>query len=247
MAQPRMFTCIRRPGSQPSQGARPSNISCESRVRYRISPIQTKSGSAASVHEALEPQNDWKRFTSGGLEVRNCRPAQATTASEIAIHTPPASMTSSSPSSTTAEARIVISPGLGVVPGRAARLFRELIRRLFIFEDARQFVQHRDEEDGGADDERGLRDPDRDRDHALRDLLELPALVDEARDRPQHVRTEQRGQAKRADLGDAARARLELVDPQPDAHQLAVPEGVAEREKRAGGGEPGDDVVRAAD
>src|SRR6185503_7746064 len=85
IAQPRMLTCIRRPGSQPSHGASPSNISSDSRVRYRISPIQTNSGSAASVHEALEPQNDWKRFTSGGLLVKNCRPNHATAASAIAI------------------------------------------------------------------------------------------------------------------------------------------------------------------
>ena len=32
-AQPRMLTCIRRPGSQPSQGDRPSNISSDRRVR----------------------------------------------------------------------------------------------------------------------------------------------------------------------------------------------------------------------
>src|SRR5687767_15298276 len=83
MAQPRMFTCIRRPGSQPSQGARPSNISSESLVRYRISPIQTNSGSAASVHEALEPQNDWNRFTSGGVVVKTASPNQATAASAI--------------------------------------------------------------------------------------------------------------------------------------------------------------------
>src|ERR671919_2667942 len=74
MPQPKMLTCISFPGSQPSQGARPSNISSESRVRKRISPIQTKSGSAASVQEAFEPQNDWKRFTSGGEVVKSCRP-----------------------------------------------------------------------------------------------------------------------------------------------------------------------------
>jgi hypothetical protein len=79
MAQPRMLTCISRPGSQPSQGDRPSNISSESRVRYRISPIQTNSGSAARVHEALEPQKDWNRFTSGGLVVKSCSPSHATT------------------------------------------------------------------------------------------------------------------------------------------------------------------------
>src|SRR5260370_1212920 len=32
-AQPRILTCIRRPGSQPSQGERPSNISSDRRVR----------------------------------------------------------------------------------------------------------------------------------------------------------------------------------------------------------------------
>src|SRR3954469_14445652 len=83
MAQPRMFTCMRRPGSQPSQGARPSNISSESLVRNRISPIHTNIGNAASVQEALEPQKDWKRFTSGGVLVKNCRPNQATVASEM--------------------------------------------------------------------------------------------------------------------------------------------------------------------
>src|SRR5688572_16089726 len=93
MAQPRMFTCIRRPGSQVSQGARPSNISSDRRERYRISPIQMNSGSAASVHEALEPQKDWNRFTSGGVLVKNCRPNQATAPSAMAIHTPPISST----------------------------------------------------------------------------------------------------------------------------------------------------------
>ena len=50
------LTCMSRPGSQLSQGAKPRNISSESRVRNRISPIQMNSGSAASVQEALLPQ-----------------------------------------------------------------------------------------------------------------------------------------------------------------------------------------------
>src|SRR5437764_11295950 len=104
-AQPRMLTCISRPGSQPSHGDRPSNISSDNRVRYRISPIQTKSGNAASVHEALEPQNDWKRFTSGGVLVKKCSPNQATAASATAIQTPPISSTSSRASSTAADSK----------------------------------------------------------------------------------------------------------------------------------------------
>src|SRR6267142_556196 len=108
IAQPRMFTCINRPGSQPSHGESPSNISSESLVRYRISPIQTNIGSAARVHEALEPQNDWKRFTSGGVLVKNCSPNQATAASAIAIHTPPSSSTSRTTIKTEAIARVSI-------------------------------------------------------------------------------------------------------------------------------------------
>ena len=50
------------PGCQFSHGARPSNICSESRVRNRISPIQMKSGSAASVHDALEPHKAVKRL-----------------------------------------------------------------------------------------------------------------------------------------------------------------------------------------
>src|SRR5262245_36550685 len=73
-----IFTCISRPGSQPSHGERPSNISSESLVRYRISPIQTKSGSAARFHDAVVPQNAWKRLTSGGVEVKSARPIPAT-------------------------------------------------------------------------------------------------------------------------------------------------------------------------
>ncbi len=56
MPQASTLTCIRRPGSQLSQGARPRNISSDRRVRNRISPIQMNSGSAASVHDALLPQ-----------------------------------------------------------------------------------------------------------------------------------------------------------------------------------------------
>ena len=44
----------------------------------------------------------------------------------------------------------------------------------------------------------------------------------------------------------AAAARAQAVDPQADAHQLAVAEGVAEREERRRGAQPRDDVVGAA-
>jgi hypothetical protein len=50
------LTCMSRPGMRLSQGASPRNISSDSFVRNKISPIQTNSGSAARVHDALLPQ-----------------------------------------------------------------------------------------------------------------------------------------------------------------------------------------------
>src|SRR6185503_19868449 len=75
---------------------------------------------------------------------------------------------------------------------------------------------------------------------------ELPALVDEARHRPEHVGDERGGDPEREKLHDAAPAGAEVVEPEPDAHQLAMAEGVAEREEGSGGAQPGDDVVGAA-
>src|SRR5258708_34615756 len=49
--QPSMVVCISRPGILLSQGERPSNISSESLVRKRISPIQMNIGSAASEQQ----------------------------------------------------------------------------------------------------------------------------------------------------------------------------------------------------
>ena len=88
MPQPRMVVCIRRPGTLFSHGARPSNISSDSLVRNRISPIQMNIGSAASVHEAFEPQKAVNRFLPGGVPVRRAMPIQPTMARVIAIQTP---------------------------------------------------------------------------------------------------------------------------------------------------------------
>src|ERR1700704_4855058 len=100
--QPRMVVCISRPGILFNQGERPSNISSESLVRNRISPIQMNIGSAASVQEALEPQKAVKRFFPGGVPVKKDIPIQPTMASVMAIHTPPASSSSITNSSSAA-------------------------------------------------------------------------------------------------------------------------------------------------
>src|SRR5690606_40659500 len=56
IVQPRMLVCSRRPGKRFIQGARPLNMSSESRVRNRISPIQRNSGRAVSVQDDAAPQ-----------------------------------------------------------------------------------------------------------------------------------------------------------------------------------------------
>ena len=93
MPQPRMVVCISRPGMRFSQGARPSNMSSERRLRNRISPIQMKSGSAASSHEAFDSQNEENRFLPGSVVVKKACPTQPQIASVIAIQTPPVSST----------------------------------------------------------------------------------------------------------------------------------------------------------
>src|SRR5690348_17124112 len=139
-------------------------------------------GRAASVHEALDPQNDWHRFTSGGVLVKNCRPTHATLPSAMAIQTPPASSTSSRAKTTRPAASGVIVPP-SCLPeasyrfrevARSAPLFLgDLVGGLLLLDHQNQLVQHGDEEDRHADEKGHLRDPDRHLDQALRDLLEL--------------------------------------------------------------------------
>ena len=87
--QPRTLTCSRRPGTHPSQGANPRNISSERRVRNRISPIQMKSGSAASSQEAALPQILVASTDPAGIDPgANCMPTQPQASSPMAIQTP---------------------------------------------------------------------------------------------------------------------------------------------------------------
>jgi hypothetical protein len=89
-----MVVCMSRPGTRLSQGRKPSNISSLSLVRNRISPIQMKSGSAASSQLALLSQKAENRFLPGSVLVKKAWPTQPTMASVMAIQTPPASNSS---------------------------------------------------------------------------------------------------------------------------------------------------------
>src|SRR5436309_6577477 len=88
MPQPITFTCVRRPGSHCTQGDRPRNISSDSFVRNRISPIQMNSGSAASVHDALALHVVVASTVPSGTLVVSAIATNPTSPSETAIHTP---------------------------------------------------------------------------------------------------------------------------------------------------------------
>ena len=96
MPQPSTLTCSRRPGMRPSHGARPRNISSDSLVRNRISPIQMKSGSAASSQDAALPQILVASTVPAGMPpAANCMPSQPQASRLMAIHTPEPSRTTS--------------------------------------------------------------------------------------------------------------------------------------------------------
>ena len=95
MPQPRMLTCRSRPGTRPSHGARPENISSDTFERNRISPIQMNSGSEASAHELLLPQTVVAKTRPVGALVNSSMPMKPTPSRASATHTPPPSNRSS--------------------------------------------------------------------------------------------------------------------------------------------------------
>jgi len=98
MPQPTTLQCISRPGSGAIHGARPRNMSCEMRVRNRISPIQMNSGSAVSAQEADDPQTVVAISFPAGESVNRTIASQPRPSSDSAIHSPPARNTASATS-----------------------------------------------------------------------------------------------------------------------------------------------------
>ena len=107
IVQPMMLVCSSLPGTRSSHGARPRNMSSESRVRNRISPIQTNSGSAVSVHDDAVPQIVTAMASPAGRDEKSSMPIHATPASASPIHTP---LPSSAKSATTSS--VVISASM---------------------------------------------------------------------------------------------------------------------------------------
>src|SRR3954468_10129297 len=154
-----------RPGSQFSHGAKPRNISSDSRVRNRISPIQMNSGSAASDHDALEPHTVVASTLPAGMAPpANCMPAPPVAISATAIQTPAPSSRVRRPSSRAAiESSSMSDPALH---GALDDLFGGLRLRLFVArrkaaQHMDQFIDKGDEQDAEAAAVAKLRNPQR--------------------------------------------------------------------------------------
>src|SRR5205814_1135045 len=98
-----------------------------------------------------------------------------------------------------------VSQLLRKVAGGGARLLGALVARFLLAQHGDELVDHRDEKNRDADDQRELRDPDRHADQPLRDFVEGIAVIDEARYGPEHVDAEERRDAQRHELGIPAR------------------------------------------
>ena len=150
IVQPMMLVCSSRPGTRSSQGARPRNMSSESRVRNRISPIHIKSGSAVSVHELADPHTETAMASPAGRDEKSSMPIHATPARARPIHTP---LPRSANSTTTS--RVVMSASILFAAQRFSRDF--FSPRATPFQD--ELIGQRDHEDHGSQRHGELRNP----------------------------------------------------------------------------------------
>src|SRR5205823_8246793 len=166
IVQPMMLVCSNRPGTRSSQGASPLNMSSDSRVRKRISPIQTKSGSAVSVQDDAVPQ----------IVTAIASPAEREEKSAIAVHATPAS---ASPIQTPLPSSANSATINSVVTKRSLDMCRLLSgrrKRTRSRQFAHQLIDESDREDHGARSHRELRQPERRRVVSRRDVVERVRL-----------------------------------------------------------------------
>src|SRR5689334_1474250 len=236
-----------RPGSQFSHGANPRNISSDSRVRKRISPIQMKSGNAASDHDALLPHTVVASTLPAGMAPpANCMPTHPVAIRETAIQTPPPSSSARNPSksaaiesSSTSDSALhgALDDFLG-----AGRL-RQFVARRKAAPDMDQLIDEGDEQDHETAAVAELRNPQRDRDDALRDVEELPRLPGHDHGVPGEEADEADADEEGGDLDIVADAVAEAIDQEADADHLAVPERMRQPEKGGRRHAPGDEVI----
>src|ERR1043166_5756376 len=147
-----MLVCRSRPGMRESHGARPLNMSSESFVRKRISPIQTKSGSAVSVHDESDPHSVTAIASPTGRLVKSCIPSQATPMRESPIHRPLPSRTKRSTMRRAVMSASILVP-FRLVPRPWLLDELQLVARhlhALVPDEAHGIVDHRDQQNDGA-------------------------------------------------------------------------------------------------
>src|SRR5687768_11151919 len=98
IAHPTTFTCSRRPGSHPSQGARPVNRYSDSLDLNKISPIQINRGSAVRAQFQLASQTVLaSNEPTVVVLVNRLRAIRPTASSDTAIQMPLAMSNTSAP------------------------------------------------------------------------------------------------------------------------------------------------------
>src|SRR6187399_1728912 len=236
-----------RPGSQFSHGANPRNISSDNRVRNRISPIQMKSGKAASDHDALLPHTVVASTLPAGMPPpANCMPAHPVAIKATAIQTPPPSISARNPSRIAAmESSSTSDPALhgALVDFLGALRFRQFVARCEAAHDMDQLIDKRDEQDHQPAAVAELRNPQRHRDDALRNVGKLPRLPGHDRGMPCKKADETDANEEGCDLDVMADLVAEAVDQEADADHLAMFERMGQPEEGRCCHAPGDEII----
>src|SRR4029450_1380955 len=241
------LTCMSRPGSQFSQGANPRNISSDRRVRNRISPIQMKSGKAASDHDALLPHTVVASTLPAGMPPpANCMPAHPVAIRATAIQTPAPSSSARNPSRMAAMERSSMSdPALhGAFDDfLGARWLRQFVARREAAQDMDQLIDKSDEKNYQATAVAELRNPQWHRDHALRNVGDFPRLPCHDRGVPCEKADEADADEQCCDVDIMTDVVVEAVDQKADADHLAMLERMREPKEGGCGHAPGDEII----
>ena len=189
------------------RGTCPRTAACGTGSR----PSSTNSGSAVSVHDDAEPQIVTAIASPAGRDEKSSMPIHATPASASPIQTPlPSSANSATISS------VVISASIASAHSLCSASRRRLRDARAAAHSSTSSSTNAIEQDQRAGGHRELRNPQRRRVVAGRDVVELPRLERE----PHAVEREQRGEQRRRRRAPTARARA--ARPAPRCSRISV-------------------------
>src|SRR5690606_38451801 len=244
IAQPMMLVWSSRPGSRFIHGASPWNMSCDSRVRNRISPIQMKSGSAVSVQLEAAPHTVTAIASPAGRGEKSCIPIQATPVSARPIQTPVPSRKKSAAISSATMAKSLTSRGILLGAGRLGRRGR---LNPAPGDLEHQLVDERDQQYHGAHGHPELGNPERGRVVAGGDVVKGMGLPGKAHAVERDDGAQEYRDREAPELHRALAAATQRLDEQGDPDVLAALERVGKRHEAGAGHQVAGVGVRARD